>query len=1294
MVRRILHFTIRKLWLALAILLVLAAVTLSLVRYSLPYLDNYRDQIEQMITDYYGQDVIIGNLSADWSAFGPSIVLQDVELLTDDHQPFTLQIDRTHLVLNLWQSLWQRQWLLDDFVLEGVRVDYTLDLSGPRSTEMLALDGLEQLLLDQLENFRVVNSRVRVDDGSGELRHLLIEQLRWTNAGNRRHGTGRFRISEVSPNSFNFVLDTQGSSFLDMSGELFVEADALDFSSWVETVIAGVDITRAEVNVRAWFDFEAGRLGNGQIHFGHNQLGWQRDGQPHALITSPVTWAIWPQADGWMMSSEALQITIDDVSWPVDSIRWQYADNQHTINLHQFEFRETSPLWSLFGSPGAQIRDWLSGIQPAGVINDVQIRLTEQLEWLFYVRGEQLHWQAHQGVPGMQGLSFELWSSLQSGSFRLQGNEVSLVSPHTFHQEQQLSQINWSGYWGRLENGWHLGVPDGSLRAAGVDFSQQFALSRYDQQSPMVEWWLEGDNAELHVADALQLLPLQIGEALTDYLFNAIEQGAVDQLSMLWRGELETFPYYDHDGVFHARILASDLDFRFQPDWPAIEQTQLNLAFRDHNLYMNATGGSLGDAELISVEAVIPALVQPQPWLHVEAEVRGSGDAAYDVFMQSPLASSVGASLAQISSGEVVDGDFTLRIPLFEQTDDDDFPVEVDGGVTFSGQDVYLTPLDLTFTNTRGRLLFSNDTLDSRDLHTEVFGLPVALQLEAAPVGDAYQLDMQVDGQWDAEQFARSTGLDWTASVFDGQVSTDADFRLQLYADHFLYDWQMRSDLSALGIMLPEPFSYPTGAQEEFELVVRGDEQALNVFAIWPDQLRFEGDLVLGESSFSRALLEFGATPLRGPAMAAEGLVVHLDLEQVDAAPWMALSARLHDTAGNTEHAGLPWSLPALKQLNGRIGILDVAGQRFHDLRLNGEPAEDAGNWRLDMFADEGRLTLTLPDEQNEAVRIHADFLNLQAFNRENESEPDSESNDHIWQRPGGEFFDTLPAMYITCDVCRYDDSEVGRLEIRLDTEPGRQLQLLHLRRNGAEVSLTGGWQAIDDEYRTHVAGWVAIADVGNLIADFGSQSVVRDSTAQIELSLNWAGSPAQFALHNLNGELDWRLGSGYLRDVSDGGARLLSIFSLESLMRKLTLDFRDIFARGMFYSSFRGTLSVEDGVVHTDNTRMNGAAGDMEVSGSTNLVTEELNYNLVYVPKVTSSLPVLVAWMVNPPTGIAALLLDRMLHDAQVISRLQYQIRGTLSEPEVNEVARDQTEIELPDTEFWESAEENDGSG
>lgn len=1323
MLRRALHFTLRKLWLALALFLVLAAVVLSIVRYSLPYLDNYRENIEQLVAEQFNQDIRIGALSADWSAFGPSLVLEDVELAVGVNYPYQLKVARTHLVLNLWQSLWQRDWILEDFVLDGVHAEVEVDWQLHGNQEGQLLQAIEQLLLFQLESFMVVNSEVLMLDAQGQQRSLHIEQLSWNNRGSQRQGNGRFRVSEVPTNTFNFLVNATGDQFLAMQGELYVEADELDLSSWVETVIDDVEITEAQVSVNAWFDFADGQLGNAQVHFGENSLRWLRDEQEHALITSPVTWGLWAEDGGLLMSSEPLVIAVDDIQWPVESVRWAYQQGQHTLHLQNLSFSETTPLWSLFGSPGAQIRDWFAGIQPEGLINDVQVRLDDNYAWSFYVRADTLNWQAHRGVPGLSGLSFELWSTEQQGAFALRGDEVNVLSPITYSDEQRLSQIDWNGYWHKLDSGFRIALPQGRVRLADVELEQQFVLTREQHQSTLIEWWLQGHSATLPVTDALALLPLQLGADLTDYLRTAVVKGEVNRVNMLWRGKLEQFPYQQQDGIFMARVQAEDLDFKFQPDWPAVENTRLSLEFSDNSLHFRAQGGDMLGAELIEVNAQIPDLIHSRPWLLLDARARGTATAAREIFQQSPLADSVGATLEQLHSDDTFDGEFALRLPLFDTssgvtapTDDPDTP-SVQGHVSFTGQSLTLAAIDLTIDDIRGELNFADETLDASGLRANIFALPVFVSLEGASTeanqnlrargstDNAYQLSVGIDNTWSASQLAESPILSWLAPHVEGELQSDARFVLQIADGMLDYDWDMRNSLNELVIDLPAPFQRDLGNNDWVRLLAQGNESDIQVQILWPQTARFESALAIGENAFKRALLEFGPDLAHGPGMPRQGMDIFMTLETLELNQWLGLIG----VVANDNDLGLPWALPQLRQVRADLTEVTIFNQSFTDVQLDGRATN--GNWDLLAHATQGRGRVRIPERftgEDEFLQVTFDYLNLKGSetrdsNGEYQGSPpretdlgeheDSDTTSNY--RPGVEFFERLPPLHLVCELCRYDDMDFGRVEAVLDPRlTGRQLQLLNIRRSGAELNVQGGWDAHESSgYESYLNGWVAISDVGNLIADFGKSSVVRDSSAQIELDLRWPGSPAELAIEHLSGDVDWSLGAGYLRDVSDGGARLLSLFSLESLMRKLALDFRDIFARGMFYSSFRGTLNIDNGVVYTDNSQMNGSAGDMEVSGSTDLLSETLDYQLVYIPKVTSSLPVLVAWMVNPPTGIAAFLVDRVLHDAQVISRLEYSITGTISEPIVSEEARAQRDVELPDVELEQLMEEDHGA-
>ena len=135
---------------------------------------------------------------------------------------------------------------------------------------------------------------------------------------------------------------------------------------------------------------------------------------------------------------------------------------------------------------------------------------------------------------------------------------------------------------------------------------------------------------------------------------------------------------------------------------------------------------------------------------------------------------------------------------------------------------------------------------------------------------------------------------------------------------------------------------------------------------------------------------------------------------------------------------------------------------------------------------------------------------------------------------------------------------------------------------------------------------------------------------------------------------------------------------SLKSLVRKLTLDFRDIFSDGMFYSSIKGDYHFDKGVLYTDNTTMDGTAGNLLMTGSTNLVSGDLDYKMSYKPNLSSSLPVM-AWIVtlNPVTFLAGVAIDQVIK-SKVVSEFNFALTGTVNEPNFKVINRKMKEVSI----------------
>jgi uncharacterized protein YhdP len=241
------------------------------------------------------------------------------------------------------------------------------------------------------------------------------------------------------------------------------------------------------------------------------------------------------------------------------------------------------------------------------------------------------------------------------------------------------------------------------------------------------------------------------------------------------------------------------------------------------------------------------------------------------------------------------------------------------------------------------------------------------------------------------------------------------------------------------------------------------------------------------------------------------------------------------------------------------------------------------------------------------------------------------------------------------------------------------KIDSLRLNNSNGILYATGDWLITDVASSTQLQGQLSSPDFGALLKGFGLDSGIKDSKGNFDFDLSWNDSPHKFSLDTLNGQLDWRLTDGYLSEVSDKGSRVFSFLSLQSLVRKLSLDFRDVFAKGFFYDKMNGSVQINNGIADTRDTVIDGAAGEMEISGYTNLPSKELNYQIEFTPNVTSSLPLLVYWMVNPATAIAALAIDQVLTEAKVISNVKYSVTGTLEAPILSEIDRKSKEVVLP---------------
>ena len=136
--------------------------------------------------------------------------------------------------------------------------------------------------------------------------------------------------------------------------------------------------------------------------------------------------------------------------------------------------------------------------------------------------------------------------------------------------------------------------------------------------------------------------------------------------------------------------------------------------------------------------------------------------------------------------------------------------------------------------------------------------------------------------------------------------------------------------------------------------------------------------------------------------------------------------------------------------------------------------------------------------------------------------------------------------------------------------------------------------------------------------------------------------------------------------------ARLIGVLNLQSLPRRLTLDFRDVFSEGFAFDFVRGNVQVAQGVARTNNLQMKGVTAAVLIEGQADILRETQDLTAVIIPDLSTGTATLVTTLINPITGIGAFLGQFLLRQPlQEAATRQFHVTGTWADPKVTPVNR-----------------------
>ncbi|EOJ4034515.1 AsmA2 domain-containing protein YhdP [Escherichia coli] len=1246
-----------------AALVVIAALLVSGLRIALPHLDAWRPEILNKIESATGMPVEASQLSASWQNFGPTLEAHDIRAELKDGGEFSVK--RVTLALDVWQSLLHMRWQFRDLTFWQLRFRTNTPITSGGSDDSLEASHISDLFLRQFDHFDLRDSEVSFLTPSGQRAELAIPQLTWLNDPRRHRAEGLVSLSSLTGQHgvMQVRMDLRDDERLLSNGRVWLQADDIDLKPWLgKWMQDNIALETAQFSLEGWMTIDKGDVTGGDVWLKQGGASWLGEKETHTLSVDNLTAHITRENPGWQFSIPDTRITMDGKPWPSGALTLAWIPEQDVggkDNKRSDELRIRASNLELAGLEGIRplaaklspaLGDVWRSTQPSGKINTLALDIPLQAadKTRFQASWSDLAWKQWKLLPGAEHFSGTLSGSVENGLLTASMKQAKMPYETVFRAPLEIADGQATISWLNNDKGFQLDGRNIDVKAKAVHARGGFRYLQPANDEP----WL-GILAGISTDDGSQAwryFPENLmGKDLVDYLSGAIQGGEADNATLVYGGNPQLFPYKHNEGQFEVLVPLRNAKFAFQPDWPALTNLGIELDFINDGLWMKTDGVNLGGVRASNLTAVIPDYSKEK--LLIDADIKGPGKAVGPYFDETPLKDSLGATLQELQLDGDVNARLHLDIPLNGEL------VTAKGEVTLRNNSLFIKPLDSTLKNLSGKFSFINGDLQSEPLTASWFNQPLNVDFSTKEGAKAYQVAVNLNGNW---QPAKTGVLPAAVNeALSGSVAWDGKVGIVLpYHAGATYNVELNGDLKNVSSHLPSPLAKPAGEPLPVNVKVDGNLNSFELTGQAGADNHFNSRWLLGQKlTLDRAIWAADSKTLP-PLPEQSG--VELNMPPMNGAEWLALFQK-----GAAESVGGAASFP--QHITLRTPMLSLGNQQWNNLSIVSQPT--ANGTQVEAQGREINATLAMRNNAPWLANIKYLYYNPSVAKTRGDSTPSSPfpTTERINFRGWSD-------AQIRCAECWFWGQKFGRIDSDI-TISGNTLTLTNglIDTGFSRLTADGEWINNPGNERTSLKGKLRGQKIDAAAEFFGVTTPIRQSSFNVDYDLHWRKAPWQPDEATLNGIIHTQLGKGEITEINTGHAgQLLRLLSVDALMRKLRFDFRDTFGEGFYFDSIRSTAWIKDGVMHTDDTLVDGLEADIAMKGSVNLVRRDLNMEAVVAPEISATVGVAAAFAVNPIVGAAVFAASKVLGPLwSKVSILRYHISGPLDDPQINEVLR-----------------------
>ncbi|EEO28486.2 YhdP family protein [Oxalobacter paraformigenes] len=1311
--------------------LLVASVFLGVRYLVLPHVSAYKSELETLASESIGRPVTFSRVSASWYGLQPKIDLENVRV-ADSNGNEVVRLENVSAIVSWW-SLPLMDVRLASLQIDRPDITVMRDKQGRFHVAGVLVDPAAQNE-NSIADWILKQHEIVLSDGvlhwKDEFRNgaeLNLEQVDFAmkNRG-RRH---KFRMTAVPDSQLTGSLDIRGNllhprfadKISDISrwkGELYVDMSGVDMAEWKRLADFPIGLISGRGAVQAWLTLDEFQLTgltadiDGEdirlkmeatlpqldLLKASGRLSIQKTGRP-PLVKGAEAKPVYSYSASHLSLETLNRKKLDDASFSVTYVPGEAnAPDEAMVEAERLDVGELKaflPYLPLDEDIRRQIDKYDFSGRVSNFFLDWKKTSAEKSSYLIKGHFDGLTFMEKPGneetrlkkTPalmsaisanlGFENLTGSISVNEYGGNLELDSRHSALVLPlYPKTLPQKFDELKARLQWKRShENVLAVEVEELSFLQRGMraDVSGRYTNSLDDKTNRYGSLDLSAKIQNLDIADVKKYIPLQTPETLHQWLFGALKGGRVSEGMIQIKGDLADFPYASGktEGLFtvQAKLVDGALNYAptlLSPDgrrplWPVIEKIQGQFQMNGALLAIHADKALTNNVELKNVEVVIPDVLANNPLLEVKGDADGTLQNLVGFVNVTPVSDWIG----HLTEKTVASGNAALALKL-------QLPIErlesstVAGTLRFNDNDIVLLEDLPVIAKTQGQLHFSEKGFRLEKIKASFLNEPVTVSGGTLAGG---RFLVRADGVLSARGLQRTYATGMMGKMME-KLAGSSPYVVNVSDSEIRID----SGLKGLKIGLPAPLGKQAISTVPLKIVLKDRPASGNI-------LRDELDIAYGDNMSARYMRQKtkqgnwrvvrGNIGINKSMEPKEGLSLDLSLHNIDFNEWSDVLKDFYSVGGE--------SAPASSGSDGLAQYLypdhfsvDADEMTAMDLwltnaRLDG--TRQSGRWDIAIRSDQmnGQLKWIEGSGKTEEGKLVARLKSLNILQSSLKKVSDMTGREDIYR---------IPALDIVTDDLVLFGIHLGKTEIvanNVSFKDGREWRInrLKIANPDAVLESSGSWiTSAENRQQTKLNYVLNIKNAGKLLTRFGYNDLIRGGHGEMKGDISWDGLPFALDIPSLSGKLSLKVESGQFLKADPGAAKLLSVISLQSLPRRLNLDFRDVFSKGFAFDEITANARIANGIMTTENLKMNGVNAAVLMDGSVNIGEESQNLHVVVIPEINAAAASIAYGFVNPAIGIGTFLAQMFLREPLMKQFThEYRVTGSWNDPSIQEI-------------------------